>query len=87
MPEIVEDIDFTDPPNHSPYPWDQWADGLTRRFTMGVDFHTTTRDFARQARRAAWKRNMRATIRRDEDDVIIRFGPKDLTAPRTEPTT
>jgi len=77
MPEIVDDLPYDpDEPPPTRYPWDEWADGKTRRFTADVDFHTTPRDFARQIRRAAWARGMRAIIQQDKGTVVMRMVPR-----------
>lgn len=80
MPKIVDDLPYNpDQPPPARYPWDEWADGQTREFTQGEDFHTTCRDFARQVRRAAWSRGKRAIVQRDSRTVTVRMVPRQPT--------
>lgn len=81
MPTIIPDDDsiFVNSRtgrSNDPYPWDDWMDGQTRIFTMGEDFNTVPRDFARQAHRAAWKRGLRAQTSRDKTTVTFRAVPR-----------
>lgn len=78
MADIVDPEQLDNTTTH--YPWDEWADGQTRRYIMGDDFHTTCRDFIRQARRAAWNRGMKVKASREQDTVLMRFIPKDQPA-------
>lgn len=75
MAEIVDDSTLDQA--NVVYPWDEWTDGKTRRYTMGEDFHTTCRDFIRICRRAGWARNMRVKASRQQDSVLLRFIPRD----------
>lgn len=74
MPKIVDPKKLDQANTH--YPWDEWADGQTREYVMGEDFHTTCRDFIRIARRAAWARDMKVKASRQQDTVLLRFVPK-----------
>jgi hypothetical protein len=73
MPEIVsDDLDpFSDA--RKAYPWEEWADGQTRRFSRGQDFGVSARDFVRVARLWAAKHGYQVSARISGDLAWLRL--------------
>lgn len=75
MAEIIED-DSLKPRRR--YPWDEWADGQTRRIRRGVDFDTSAGSMRVQLYQEARRRGLKVTAALSgvvgaEDTVTFRF--------------
>ena len=89
MPELIEGDEAEFVPTVY-YPWDEWIDGQARRFIQNEDFHTTTRAFATQIRRAAWIRGWQVQIKREATSVAVKMTPRTdagWTSRKQEPAT